>query len=98
MSEPEFNWYTELDKAINEEPTEEKYLYLFKRSGDWVTCACGELCKALPKDRNGQPEDLQLYKMGVDFTNCILAKHWHQALGTLNQIEARTAKLLNEQK
>ena len=92
----EFNWYTELNKATKSEPSEETYLYLIKRAGSWVTCACGELCKALPRKPNGQPKDHKLFKAGCLFAVCIDDKNWRKALVVLNKIEARTSQLLKE--
>ncbi|QMV49820.1 MAG: hypothetical protein [Cryophage ML09] len=97
MNKPKFNWYMELDKTIKAEPNHDKYEDLSKRANEWVTCACGQLCKALPRDMQGKPEDLKLFSMGLDFSHSIFAKHWYQALETLNKIESRTSQLLNEQ-
>ena len=93
----EFNWFTELDRAIKAEPTDERYQYLYVMAGRWVTCACGELCKALPKGRNGQPEDPYLYANGAEFTDAVDNKDWNYAKIILERIEKRTIKLLNEQ-
>ena len=93
----EFNWYTELDKAIKSEPSRETYIELNRRAFDWVMGACAQLCKALPRDLNGRPEDRQLFFWDSAFADCILAKHWYQALDILNKIEARTSQLLKEQ-
>lgn len=97
MSE-EFNWYIELDKAIKSEPSEELYLSLRHRSSNWVTCACGQLCKYIPLRKAGGPLDLQLYHLGYQFAVDIKERYWTQALEILNLIEARTAQLLNELK
>ena len=94
--ETEFNWYTELDKAIKQEPSEATYLDLKRRAYEWVTCACGQLCKALPRNCSGEPYDLKLTLSGIYFTKCIISKKWHKSLKVLNQIEARTAELLQE--
>lgn len=94
--QPEFNWYTELSKATKSEPSREKYVYLNERAFDWVTGACGQLCKALPRDLNGRPEDRQLLFWDSAFADCILTKKWLNALVFLDIIEARTAQLLRE--
>ena len=92
-----FNWFTELDKAINTEPTDEKWKYLSDMAGSWVTCACGQLCKKLPR-RKGAPEDLDLYLNGSTFSKAILGRHWKYAKIVLERIEKRTIELLNELK
>ena len=94
--ETEFNWFTELDNAIKTEPTAERYQYLFVMAGSWVTCACGELCKALPKGRNGQPEDPYLFANGAEFSDAVQNKDWFYAKIILERIEKKTIKLLKE--
>jgi len=94
--ENEFNWFTELDKAIKAEPTDEKWKYLSDMAFSWVTCACGELCKDLPKGRNGQPEDSYLYANGAEFSDAVDNKDWLYAKLILERIEKRTIELLNE--
>lgn len=40
------------------------------KSMDWVTCACGNLCDAIPRDYsigNGQPQDSELSHLGGAF-------------------------------
>ena len=98
MMKLEFNWYTELNKAIKTEPSEEIYLDLEERAHHWVTCACGELCKTIPRNLDGKPEDSYLFHTGVYFSKCILNKNWPKALILLNNIEIRTAELLKELK
>lgn len=74
----------------------------------WVTCACGHLCRALPRDDDSMPLDSELQKYGSDFSSVISlleeayptgdAKRLNylrdRALGTLHEIEARTTLLL----
>ena len=98
MSETEFNWYTELNKAIEKEPSIGTLIDLRKRADDWVTCGCGQLCKALPRNLDGKPKDRKLSTFGIYFANYIHTKNWINALKILNKIEARTSQLLNEQK
>ena len=100
MMKLKFNWFTELDKAINTEPTDDKFFDLERRAFSWVTCACGQLCKKLPrrKGTRGAPEDPDLYANGTTFSQAILGKHWVYAKIVLERIEKRTIKLLNELK
>ena len=94
MSNTEFNWFTELDNAIKAEPTDERCKYLSDMAGSWVTCPCGELCKALPRDICGRPEDWKLVEFGYGLANSIRNKNWTWALVILNLIEKRTIELL----
>lgn len=96
MMKLKFNWYTELDKAIKIEPYFIMYKYLFDLAKNWETCACGQSCKALPKDILDRPVDKELLEYGNVFSFCIKNRQWKYALITLNRIEARTAKLLKE--
>ncbi|QMV49831.1 MAG: hypothetical protein [Cryophage ML09] len=98
MSNTEFNWFTELDNAIKAEPTDDKFFDLERRASSWVTCACGELCKALPKGRNGQPENSYLYASGAEFTDAVHNKDWFYATIILERIEKKTIELLKELK
>ena len=91
-----FNWYTELNKAIKIEPYFIMYKYLFDVAGNWETCACGELCKALPKDILNRPVDKELLEHGNIFSFCIKNRQWNHAKVVLEQIEKRTAQLLKE--
>jgi hypothetical protein len=34
---------------------------------NWVTCACGSLCDAIPRTADGLPEDEQLRALGAHF-------------------------------
>lgn len=94
--ETEFNWYTELDKAILNEPNEAEWDDLNDMSGDWVTCACGQLCNSLPRAKGGRPEDSELCELGINFAKSVHKKDWKLAYKDLDRIEARTAFLLAE--
>ena len=41
-------------------------------AGDWVTCACGNLCDAIPRNPDGEPENISLASMGVYFEHAIV--------------------------
>ena len=91
---PEFNWYTEIDKVILNEPDGAEWNKLADMSKDWVTCACGQLCKRLPRDVDGEPIDIELSDLGVNFHDFIWRSDWRSARSTLDQIESRTSFLL----
>lgn len=40
-------------------------------SADWVTCACGNLCKDIPRHKNGIPHDAELKVLGKYFARFI---------------------------
>lgn len=40
---------------------------LERRAHEWPTCACGQLCKRLPRSEKGVPLDDITYELGVSF-------------------------------
>ena len=68
-------------------------------AGNWPTCACGNLCKNLPKmTETNEPKDLKLLKLGILFDHYIRNRSWTEALNTFHEIEQRSTQLLmNEQ-
>ena len=90
-----FNWRTRLNQIVQSNIKNPRdYARLFKRAGRWPTCACGTLCRALPRDHNKSPLDYDLRKLGFRFSYAISRKNWKAALRTFHQIEARTDQLL----
>ena len=90
-----WDWYAFLNasKEVKEEYNNEAY----DLSSDWVTCACGQVCSALPKGKHANaPLDNELGDLGVDFCSEIDNKDWGNAKETLNKIEARTIFLLKQ--
>ncbi len=67
------------------------------RSADWVTCACGSICKALPRMSNGVPADAQLTRQGSYFHKYIGGLEVNKAKETLKTIENRSAYLINKE-
>lgn len=43
-------------------------------SRSWVTCACGERCKRVPRDQFGMPKDDKLRRLGIDFHRAIISR------------------------
>lgn len=83
------NWYEELNKAtIN-------WKALKRLSGNWITCACGNQCNIIPRS-HGAPVDDELKYLGLYFHEAIEECNITQALSILNQIEKRSAYLINE--
>ena len=103
--EPPFDWNAFLaqDEFSNEELTDAMIL-----AGEWVTCACGNLCLTLPRQHAGQPLDDDLADLGFEFDEAIrlmeAARSWDdleatlkwrdKARGILALIEARSTELL----
>ena len=97
-----FKFLTQPIENISEIDIEAAYCL----SVDWVTCACGQACKSLPRDEDGQPDDDKLKELGIDFMHTIesaqdnyydsimLKNYIDQALDTLFIIEKRTCELL----
>jgi hypothetical protein len=62
-----FDWFDFLKLDINE-MSEEYCDKAIELSGQWVTCACGQLCSGLPKyGPNNEPRDEELYELGMKF-------------------------------
>ena len=89
-----WDWYSFLRTIKN---TKEKYFEeASDKAGSWVTCACGQLCSALPKDGTSErPSDYMLYRLGETFSIDIDNKDWYKAKQTLDKIESRSTLLLN---
>jgi len=90
-----WDWFAYLDA---DEDTKEKYWgEAIDKSSNWVTCACGQLCDALPRDNDTRaPEDDILSNLGVDFDQEIQSGDWDEARDVLFKIEARTTELLEQ--
>jgi hypothetical protein len=67
-----FNWFEWLNKKnfTLEELDEKNHL-----AGDWVTCACGNMCSILDREEGGEPKDEQLEDLGTDFSEHVADIH-----------------------
>lgn len=93
-----FNWLAVLkDLAAGATFDGLDYQLLRARAGEWPTCACGALCRDLPKDELERPKDSLLRNLGVSFFEHVRTRNWTRALSTFHRIEARTQELLDEQ-
>lgn len=91
------NWLTTLITLVkNPKITEREHDRLIRLARGWPTCACGQLCRKLPRFSNGAPHDDILLIRGNDFLGDIENANWPAALATFRAIEARTAQLLKE--
>jgi hypothetical protein len=93
-----FNWNEFLAKETIAE-TEWSEAEILSRS--WVTCACGNVCDAIPRHNSdadgftpGSPVDDRLRHLGILFSDSIIWRRTYRAKELLLQIEARSAELL----
>lgn len=100
----DFDWFAFLEQPYHEI----KRCHIVEASlmaNNWVTCACGQLCKDLPRDLSGEPEDPLLKELGIEFMQCINRiedeieplSNKDRAIELLTEIEKTTTKLLQEQ-
>lgn len=106
-----FNWFIALENAIsgNFEGTafdaEGHHIFpkiypdgpdaLVRRASNWPTCACGQLCKHIPRGVNSSPLDFKLEYLGREFYQYIEAKNYKRALNIMHDIEARVREILS---
>lgn len=88
--------------------TEEELQDAKSLASQWVSCACSNACKDLPKNEHGAPRDSELRELGTRF--CVrveaLLLTWQAGLcievrrdmciDTLDRIEERAKFLLNQ--
>lgn len=98
MSEPAFDWLVWLKQACKVDPSDEDYMRKIVLAAQWPTCACGQLCKQIPRKASGEPTDAELFDLGVCFVRRIDSRKWSEALKTFRAIEARTTLILNSPK
>jgi hypothetical protein len=65
-------------------------------AGEWVTCACGNLCDIIPRSPIGRPSDTDLESLGVNFYYSVKEGEWQNAKNTLWLIEKRSEELIFE--
>lgn len=104
-----FDWNKWLDAAIADPNsiTKEEHAKVCGLSFKWVTCACGNQCAIIPRYETGvepeddpgpgMPEDPVLQSLGGDFHAEITYKGWGEAKRVLQDIEARSAILIQEE-
>lgn len=89
-----FDWNAFLSNPpVFESPEHHKASRL---SSPWVTCACGNQCSIIPRNRVGAPLDPKLCDLGCEFAGFISAGLWAQAKKCLLKIEARADELIKE--
>ncbi len=63
----DFDWFDFLAQEI-EEISLDKLTEAEFKAGEWVACACGQLCKDLPRFNDKSPRDNELANLGVAFS------------------------------
>lgn len=107
--DPDFDWFAFLEQDASQYGLTD-LLHAMSISVNWTTCACGHLCKSLPRDRHGEPRDIILSDLGIKFHQAIEAMRFchsssvlhlnarrKEALEILKDIERRTSYLLEQQ-
>lgn len=90
-----WDWYAYLDATKEEQ--KKYHASATELASSWVTCACGQLCKDLPRHDTDGPEDQYLTTLGLDFMCFIRYGEISEAKETLDKIEERTVELLKQQ-
>jgi hypothetical protein len=102
-----FNWGEFLNKK---EFTKWELLNAYDLSVTWVTCACGNQCREIPRGDNGAPKDFKLWQLGDLFATAIGDMHRakkdknvlevsrQSAVKILSDIEARSLQIINNLK
>jgi hypothetical protein len=71
-----------------------------KQAASWTTCACGNQCSIIPRNRvgafSGAPKDDILRGLGTDFYSDVRSLDIDKALSTLEKIEQRSDELIRE--
>lgn len=62
----------------------------------WVTCAVGNQCSRIPRERDGRPFDEKIRILGGMFYDRISDGEFGAARDVLEEIELRASKLLSE--
>lgn len=85
-----FDW----NKALND--SKKDWNMLFVMSKNWITCACGNTCDIIPRNKYGAPLDSELRNLGAMFCGAIYSNKTTKSKKILKQIETRSAELINE--
>lgn len=66
-------------------------------AGEWVTCACGEQDKDIPRNIVGCPLDDRLEELGIEFMNAVEENNFNVARSILVDIQTRAFWVLKAQ-
>jgi len=87
------NWWELLDRL---EAGEDYWDLAVDLSGNWVTCAVGNQCAALPRHDYGEPKDPRLAELGERFYQDVTKRRLLSARATLEAIESTTFRIMQE--
>ena len=94
MNKENWNWNTFLNQK-EEDISWNDWQLASNLSDMWPTCACGELCKGIPRLRHdGSPKDKILLNLGGSFCGYINGHDLENAKEIFRKIEKRTIELL----
>lgn len=85
-----FDWH----KALTGPISFDMWSHLRCLASQWVLCACGSQCAAIPRDLDGEPRDPVLKDLGIVFMQAISMHNAEKALRVLNEIEVRSGQVL----
>lgn len=105
-NDKDFDWFAFLGQPcrnMSKEDLEDAH----DLASDWPTCACGQLCRALPRSIAGEPYDDQFHRLGMDFlseiinmklmdSECDKESCRKNAIAIFKRIEERTIELLTK--
>ena len=93
MHEDEFNWNEFLSQK---NISQGLWRDAIEMANSWVTCACGNQCAIIPRDKSGQPNDEKLMRLGAKFWEDICRREdgMAEARTGLLAIENRSAYLM----
>jgi hypothetical protein len=104
-----FCWFMFLNQPKSDF-SEEDLKDAYGLSKSWITCACGQLCNSLPRERSNSPIDPVLVNLGMEFMGNIddayeayvdheegFLSRIESAKSVLVKIEERTIALLTLQ-
>lgn len=90
-----FDWNAFLKRAEKNKVTDKELSEAEGLACGWVTCACGNLCAAIPRS-GAVPRDRKLADLGGNFADYVCDANWRKAKACLKQIEERSAELLEK--
>lgn len=61
-----FNWFEALSKDCSQMTIKESQK-LANKAGGWISCATGNQCAIIPRDKDGEPLDKKLRSLGTQF-------------------------------
>jgi hypothetical protein len=89
----DFNWFLFFEQSA-EEISLEVLTEAEKLASNWVSCACGQLCKALPRGTSNsfsEPKDAELSKLGYKFHNAIESARYCKKIKKSDSLGLRLA-------